>query len=500
MWADSPFLCCAFRAGAWAAILMLIPVVAGTQPLRLTPAGSESFGAAVSASGGRIAVGAPQEGAGAGAVYVYAYDPALGWLQEARLAGTQGEALGASVALEGHYLLAGAPLGGTGGTTYLFRRDAAAWDLEDQLEAPAPGQGDAFGASVALFSVYAFVGAPRRTASAANAGAVYVFENTGQGSWRFEQEITTLDGGSWFGSAIALESEYAVIGAPRADEPRGQAAGKAFIYARTGGSDWVARAELTAGDARAESAFGAAVSIDWHDVTGEYTILVGAPSAGPERAGAAYLFRIRGGLWSQLARYAPAMRMSGDRIGYSLLVDQDNILVGMPGKDSGAGAAVALTVDTTLYTWQEDAWQEAPQRQSGAGFGYGVATSERHVVIGGPEEVRADSLTGAAYVYTRPVALVREPFEVGMDQGLSSFPNPFRDTVTITVHGTYAAAPVVEVYDALGRRVAELRPAAKSGWNREVVWKPREALPRGVYGVLVRGSAGAKLHLMTRTR
>ena len=480
----------------------ILPGTAWGQAYRLTPAGSLSFGSAVSASGDRVAVGAPDEGAGAGAVYVYAYDMATGWSEEVRFGGSQHEAFGRSVALHDRYLLVGAPGGGNvaGGTAYIFRRDSVAWQQVAQLEAPNSAQGDAFGAAVALLNIYVFVGAPRRTVGAPEAGMVYVFEQAGQDQWGFTQALTSSDGGSLFGSAVALESELALIGSPRADEPRGQAAGKAYIYARTGGSAWAERATLVAGDARTESGFGAAVSIDSHDLTGAHTAFVGAPSAGPLKAGAAYLFMEIGGMWTQRARYEPAMRTADDRVGHAVVLDEDNFLVGMPGRDAGAGVGVALAVDTTVYAWQERAWHEAPQRQVAAGFAYAMAMSRRFVVVGAPGEAKTDSTSGAAYVYARPVALTREGAPAETRERLVSYPNPFRDVVTITIGGRYDVQPTLEVYDTLGRRVAVLRASEQLGGKHEVVWRPQGGLPGGVYAAVVRGGTSHALHLMTRVR
>jgi len=461
--------------------VMLLPGVVWGQVHRLAPDSIASFGFSVSAHGSRIAIGAPE----VGTVHVYSYDSATGWLEEVRLDGPPGEKFGYSVALEREDLLIGAPEGGSmaGGTAYLFRKRMGVWQQTNKLEPTSLGQGDKFGSSVALSGIYAFVGAPRH---AADAGALYAFVSTGQ-SLHFVQMITTLDPGSLFGSSIALTSEYAVIGAPAADEPRGRAAGKAFIYGRTGGSDWVQRATLVAGDARTESGFGTAVSIDLHDTRGSYTVFVGAPKAGLQGAGAAYLFKDVGGLWTQLARYVPPSRTVGDRVGESVVVNEDNFLVGMPGKDSGAGAAVALVVDTLVYAWQENAHQEAAQRQTGASFAHSMAMSDLFAVVGAPNEMKADSTYGVVYVYTRSVMLAWEQPTIHKEP-LSSYPNPFREAVRIVLQDNYEAPPMIDVYDFLGRYVASLPSSAAHRSGYEAVWRPSPQLPAGIYGAVIRGS------------
>ena len=473
-------------------MVVAYPYAARSQVHRLIPPNSRSFGFAVSSSGDRIAVGAPEEGAGA--VYVYVRDAVLGWRLEVRVEGSAHERFGSSVALDDRYLLVGAPGGGTmaGGHAYLYEQDAGVWSETARLESPSPRQGDAFGTSVAVFGVYAIAGAPLADAGT---GMVYVFERTGPSLWQYRQTLRSGEAAGHFGSAIALISEWCLIGAPEADEPRGQAAGKAYLFERTGGSDWAQRATLVAGDASGHSHFGTAVAVGQNDQTGIYSAWVGAPAAGPQQSGAAYLFRIHEGQWAQRARYTAPSLSGKNRIGHSVGVFQDHFLVGMPGVDLGAGAFAALTVDTLVYAWQERAWHYAPQRQDSAHFGYVVAASQDFVAVGAPGDARTDSTSGAVYVYPRSVALPREAARSLSSSRSLVFPNPFSDVLTITVEGMIGPDVAVGIYDVWGRRVGA-RKGVRDSWR----WHPAASLPNGVYVVFVRGERRQEVQVATRVR
>ncbi len=85
--------------------------------------------------------------------------------------------------------------------------------------------------------------------------------------------------------------------------------GTAFVYERSAGA-WVLEAELQGSSPGHEFWFGAAIALD-----GEYA-LVGAPKVGPPiETGRAYLFRKDGAAWSELVRIDPPDQGSFDYFG-----------------------------------------------------------------------------------------------------------------------------------------------------------------------------------------
>jgi hypothetical protein len=69
------------------------------------------------------------------------------------------------------------------------------------------------------------------------------------------------------------------------------------------------------------------------------------------------------------------------------------------------------------------------------------------------------------------------------------FPNPFRDATTLTFSLPTADQVRLEVFDALGRRVATVEEGTRSAGTHEVTFTAR-ALPPGLY--LVRLTAGSQ--------
>jgi hypothetical protein len=147
---------------------------------------------------------------GAGAVYVFTRSGAI-WTQQAYIKASNtaaNDGFGNSVALtsDGNTLAVGAPVeasaavgiggdqannaAGLAGAVYVFTRSGTAWTQQDYVKASNTGTNDVFGSSVALSSDSSTlaVGANREASAAtgvggnqadntaANAGAVYVFQ------------------------------------------------------------------------------------------------------------------------------------------------------------------------------------------------------------------------------------------------------------------------------------------------------------------------------------
>lgn len=145
----------------------------------------DQFGRSLSASGKRIAIGAPfdenENGIFAGAVYVFRNDGS-DWIEEAKLIASDGarkDQFGYFVAINGKVLVAGArkddDCGNSSGSAYLLRFDGSRWVEECKLSAPDAAEGDEFGNSVAVSGSTVLVGAWRKAAKGENSGAAYFF-------------------------------------------------------------------------------------------------------------------------------------------------------------------------------------------------------------------------------------------------------------------------------------------------------------------------------------
>jgi len=344
----------------------------------------------------------------AGSVAASPQSPAMVAIQRAQLPEWLPAAyarLGSAVALDGDTLLAAArdeTAGGQpyAGAVYVFVRSAGAWVQQGVLTAPAPVAGDGFGASVALDGDTALVGADNRAAGGrSHAGAAYVFVRSG-GAWSLQAELTAGDAAvhDWAGSAVALDGDTALVGAPGRTVDGRSYAGAVYVFSRYGGR-WVQQSTLTATDGVAGDEFGRALALDGG------TALVGAENraAGSVReAGAVYVFSGAGAGW-----YQQTLLLAPDptqRAGYgtALALSGGTALVGAGGAtvagQTNAGAAY-------IYTgagWALQAQLTGPGTTPGGWFGCAVALKGERAVVGAWGQTVSGRLeAGAAYVFDR---------------------------------------------------------------------------------------------------
>jgi hypothetical protein len=148
-----------------------------------------STSCAISADGARFVIGAPGKGTNAGAAYIYEWSGSA-WVETKLTPTVAGSGFGQSVAMlgDGNSVLIGEVYTNSNtGDAYFFMRTNGTWTQGTKLVAPNAEAGDKFGASVALSSQYAFVGATATDATAADQGSVYVFN---YGPALVPQEIT----------------------------------------------------------------------------------------------------------------------------------------------------------------------------------------------------------------------------------------------------------------------------------------------------------------------
>ena len=202
--------------------------------------GNDQFGAALALAGEVGLVGAPEHGE-SGAVYVFVRDPRTDqWRQESLLTETNAvpeSRFGSSVRFDGASALVGVPgTAETAGRVLVYSRDPASgrWTQGSALSSPDGSVGDRFGTSIALDGDELLIGAP---GTREGMGGVHRFvRDPSGGAWRWAGALPVAgaESGSALGSAVALEGDLAVAGAPGAAFGNGQAA----VYTRTGDGGW----------------------------------------------------------------------------------------------------------------------------------------------------------------------------------------------------------------------------------------------------------------------
>lgn len=247
---------------------------------------ADNFGTSVDLNGGRMLVGASlddETASNAGAAYVCAQNAggADNWGQEAKLLAITGAAddnMGGSVSLSGDYAIVGATgvdgLFQNRGAAYVFGRNQAGWSQIARLSAPQSTQNDNFGVSVGISGGWAIVGADQNDLNGTDAGAAFIFYKNRNGifdSWGLQNVLLDYNGaaGDRFGSSVAIDGDYAVVGA-KGDGTFGQGSGGGFIYLREG-NNWILVTQVADGAGQSGDNLGASAGISGR------TAILGAP-------------------------------------------------------------------------------------------------------------------------------------------------------------------------------------------------------------------------------
>jgi|GEM_PF-6195991 len=274
-----------------------------------------------------------------------------------------------------------------------------------ELIADDGAAGDYFGFALGLHGNTALMGAPGHGSGAnPDQGSVYPFMRVGSTWLPSQPAFIGADSvaGDSFGFALAVSGETAVVGAPQHQCGDAPFQGAVYVFTLKAGN-WVQQGPaLTADDGAAADNFGSAVA-----VSGD-TLLVGAPAhhvGSKSGQGAAYVFVRSGEDWTQQGPLLIAADgQAGDTFGATVALSGDTALVGAPVHQVGVnpyqGAAYAFVRESGRWTQQGDALiadDGGPFDQLAP-----CALSGDTALLGAPyHAVGNDSLRGSAYLFTR---------------------------------------------------------------------------------------------------
>ncbi|NBC02220.1 MAG: choice-of-anchor B family protein, partial [Bacteroidetes bacterium] len=292
----------------------------------------DGFGTSLSASADQLLIGAPLRDDGHGATYIFErFDNS--WAQAAQIVlpdSTKG-GFGTSVAMQGNFVFIGAPNEGDGfGAVYVYQKEGSSWNQQAKLANPDSTRIN-FGAALAVDDNRLFIGAPR-----GEGGAVFVFSNDNSGNWSQDTTLTTdrVDNGGQFGSTIEVKDNRVLIGAPR----NSGGSGSVFVFQHnTDSNSWNASGQLVAFDNGSRYSFGSAIAFDGENAW------VGAPGA-DQGLGGLYEFNwdAANKSWSGVRKLGGPDRMQGDNFAGTLAIDGDIAVSGLTGADFGAGTAAIM--------------------------------------------------------------------------------------------------------------------------------------------------------------
>jgi hypothetical protein len=334
---------------------------------------------------------------GAGAVYIYVKSGST-WTQQAILTaddGEMGDRFGTLVAIYRDTVVVGAPWAGTTerGAAYVFVRSGTTWTQQAKLTPDVPADNDYFGYAVAISGETIVVGCPEGTNPVSKNGAAYVFTRSGT-TWTQQAKLTASDGavGDQFGQKVALYGTNLLIGAQTLPTTTGK------VYAFSfNGSTWTQNQIITGSDSAVGDYFGMGVAI-WGT-----TAVLGASNnaTGGVAAGAAYVFSLSAGTWTQQAKLTAHDGAASDAFGYQVGIYQDVIIVGAPNDDDrGLESGSAY-----LFTRQGTRWSQEAKLVSSTGAaidlgGAAVTVFERHAIVGAQyADLPGQANAGAASFY-----------------------------------------------------------------------------------------------------
>jgi len=259
------------------------------------------------------------------------------------------------------------------------------------------GTGDWFGAAVAIDANFAIVGAAKDNSQR---GAAYIYEYN-DGNWTELAKLTASDGaaGDYFGCSVSISANHAIIGA-LGDNSN---AGSAYIFECNNVTEnWTQKKKLTAPDCDAGDYFGQSVSI-----SGDCAI-VGAwlNDTTKTDGGAAYIFyRNQGGAnhWGQQIRLSPADAAVKDYFGYSVSINGEYAVIGAIGDDPHSsfpnftGSAYVFRHNGSI--WAQKAKLTADDGAASDKFGRSVSTDGYYAIVGAYWDDANGTDSGSAYIF-----------------------------------------------------------------------------------------------------
>ncbi len=226
--------------------------------------------------------------------------------------------------------------------------------------------------------------------------------------WGGEQKLLASDAAELdqFGWSVSLASDRAVLGAYGESNGRGAA----YLFAR-GGDAWTEEQKLVASDGAEPDKLGSSVSL------GVDRLLVGAYGADTFR-GAAYVFVKSGDVWTEEQKLVARDGIAGENFGASVSLAGDRALVGAYGSGAARGAVYVFV--RSNGAWIEEQKLVARDGAADDTFGWSVSlagdSAGERALVGAPG---ADGARGAAYVFVRKGGAWTEERKLAANDGIA---------------------------------------------------------------------------------
>jgi hypothetical protein len=326
---------------------------------------------------------------------------------------------------------------------------------EQQITATNAATQDKFKA-VAIDGDYAIVGA---IGVDSGQGAAYIFvRNTTTGVWFEQQKLTATDGeaGDAFGRSVAIDGDYAVIHSANDDDDVTNS-GALYVFKRdTTTGFWLQHQKLKASDPGEDDSFGYSVNI-----SGDY-IITGAQYNDDTytSSGSAHIYTRdpTTGQWGSEQKLTANNPATDDYFGSTTTISGDYAFVGSRGDDdnsvSGSGSVYVFKRNATTGAWSQDQKLTASDPTTDAGFGGGsIAISGDYLIIG--------TNAGGAYIFKLDTTTGTWSEQQKLTPSDGAPGGSFGSSVSIS--GDYA------IVGALGNKSAYIYKRDGTTWSEQII-------------------------------
>lgn len=219
----------------------------------------------------------------------------------------------------------------------------------------------------------------------------------GNAAWDLQQQIYASDreASAQYGGSVDIDdaNNTCIVGAPlKGTSPTEY--GAAYVYTRSG-STWTQQQKLTSSSPDNGSYFGYSVSVD-----GDYCI-VGVPHYGATDTGRVEIFYRSGGTWT-LQQAINGATGTYANFGGSVSISGNTVAIGADDAEVGGvdqGKVYIYTRSGTVWSLQQTI--QSSDIQANDNFGQQVQLDGDNLIVGAPGEDGSGSDRGAAYVFTR---------------------------------------------------------------------------------------------------
>jgi len=355
-----------------------------------------AYGSSISMDGDYVLVGAPYAD-GLGAAYLLKEEDngTFSRIQKISYPDNKPIALnpefGLSVSLSGDYLAVGAIYddyldannsNDNGGSVYIYKKDTTGtFMLHQQVVGDDTGSDDYFGRRVIIENETLIVSAPQHYHNGDKyTGKVYVFKQANDGNFSQEQSLVVDDisKNDLFGSALAYENGYLVIGARGHLRSRQEKTGLAYVFKEDSNGEFQKIAQLIPDDIDLglNKQFGSGLNISGN------TIVVSDPqydsSGSFKGVGSAYIFENDGSdSFVQVQQFfGESTNSEKSRFARNPGLEDDTLVLGSPDENKAYIYKKSLDGNFVLRDTVED------RENRDGGLGYFATVKNSRIAIG----------------------------------------------------------------------------------------------------------------------